>query len=307
MIAQHDIAEVFAAEPVRWVGEIPSFVPDENYAGNFGKQWRRFRDCQLDSRNGTSISREFMERLLGHPVSQLAGLSVLEVGAGAGRFTEHFVRHAESVVAVDLSEAIFVNAALGSPNLVAAQVDLFRMPPLRRKFDLVYCRGVLQHTPDPPRAIGLLHQWARPGGRVVFDIYAPMRLGRWDAKYLLRPLIQRAFSYESFSAFLDRNAEGMLRARWRLKPLLPGKSKRILDYLLPVWDYRGVLPLSESQLVEWARLDTLDAMFAHYDNPMKYEDVLALLGRLPCELVAGDRGLNAFSTQVLATVAGGQS
>lgn len=300
--------DVFASEPNsvivvkgRVTGkdcEVPCFVGAQHYADNFGKQWSRFRDSQLDSVNGTSISREYLERLLGHPLEYLAGKRILEVGAGAGRFTEHLVRYGSLVVAIDLSEAIFVNGALGAESLVPAQADLLHMPRMKLKFDVVFCRGVLQHTPDSAKAIELIHGWVAPGGVVAFDIYAPGRLGKLNAKYLLRPIIQRLFTFDSFSRFLERYAEGMLRTRWRLEPFLPGRSKRLLDYVLPIWDYRGVLPLSEEQLVEWGKLDTLDAMFARYDNPMKYQAVLDLLRTLGCRVLAADRGMNFFRTTI---------
>jgi len=277
---------------------VPSFVKGRHYAENFGKQWARFQDIQLDSKNGTSISKDYLEQLIGCRLEELAGKTVLEIGAGAGRFTEHFVRHARLVVAVDLSDAIFVNAALGANNLVAAQADLLDMPMITRKFDLVYCRGVLQHTPDPEHSIALLHRWVEPTGFVAFDIYAPGTLRSLGAKYVLRPVIQRLFTYDSFLAFLERHAESILRLRWRVKPFLPGKTKQLLDLALPVYDYRGFLPLRDGQLVEWGKLDTLDAMFAKYDNPMEYEQVMALLRRLHCRVLSSDPGMNVFRTTV---------
>ena len=299
---------VFASEPNsvvvvkgRLTGkdcEVPSFVSGLHYADNFSKQWSRFRDVQLDSVNGTSISREYLEGLIGHPLEYLAGKTILELGAGAGRFTEYLIRYGRVVVAIDLSEAIFVNAALGAESLVPAQADLLHMPRMTLKFDLVFCRGVLQHTPDPAKAIELIHGWAAPGGIVAFDIYAPGRLGKLNAKYLLRPIIQRLFTFDSLSRFLERYAERMLRIRWGLKPFLPGGSKRLLDYVLPIWDYRGALPLSEEQLVEWGKLDTVDAMFALYDNPMKYEAVLNLLRTLGCRVLAADPKMNVFRTTI---------
>jgi SAM-dependent methyltransferase len=302
-----DFRGIFASEPSavfvvkgRLTGkdcEVPSFVRGQHYADNFSKQWSRFRDSQLDSVNGTSISREYLERLIGHPLEYRAGKTILEVGAGAGRFTEHLVRYGSLVVAIDLSEAIFVNGALGAESLVPAQADLLDMPPMKLKFDVVFCRGVLQHTPDPARAIELIHGWVAPGGVVAFDIYAPGRLGKLNAKYLLRPIVQRLFTFDSFSRFLERHAARMLRARWRLEPFLPGRSKRLLDYVLPIWDYRGVLPLSEEQLVEWGKLDTVDAMFARYDNPMKYEDVVDILRTLGCRVLSADRE-NVFRTTI---------
>jgi len=300
--------DVFAAEPYSVVVvksrltakncEVPSFVPDRHYADNFGKQWARFRDVQLDSVNGTTISKSYLENLLGYPVEQLAGKTVLEVGAGAGRFTEHLVKYAGLVVAVDLSEAIFVNAGLGAGNLILAQANLLEMPPMKIQFDVVYCRGVLQHTPDPIRSISQLHRWVKRGGLVAFDIYAPGTLGKLGAKYLLRPIIQRLFTYESFLRLLERYAEPILHMRWKLKPLLPGRSKKFLDFVLPVYDYRGFLALTDEQLVEWGKLDTMDAFFAKYDNPMTCEEVLDALNQIGSRVVSLDRKMNFFRTTV---------
>jgi 2-polyprenyl-3-methyl-5-hydroxy-6-metoxy-1,4-benzoquinol methylase len=300
--------DVFAGEPcyVKVVKskesgkdcEIPSFVPGQHYASNFGKQWARFRDIQLDSVNGTTISRSYLETLIEKPIESLSGKTVMEVGAGAGRFTEHIVRFAKQVVAVDLSEAIFVNSALGAKNLIAAQANLLEMPRLKIKFDLVYCRGVLQHTPDPVQSIAQLHRWVKPGGMVAFDIYPPGTLGKFGAKYLLRPVMQRLFNYESFLKFLESYAPPLLRLRWRIKPFLPGITKNLLDFILPIYDYRDVLDLTNEQLIEWGKLDTLDAFFAHYDNPMSYEEVLRALQDMGVKVLAADRDLNFFRSTV---------
>jgi SAM-dependent methyltransferase len=229
-----------------------------------------------------------MECLLGESLETLRGKTVLEVGAGAGRFTEYLTRYADLVVAFDLSDAIFANISLGCSNLVSAQADLWALPPMKMKFDVVYCRGVLQHTPDPARSIQLIHQFVKPAGRVFMDIYGTRHSGKLyflTPKYLWRPIMQRVFTYESFSKFLEAHAEQMLRWRWKIKQRLPGLKKYLaeynflLDYILPVYDYRDLLPLSESQLVEWGKLDTLDGMFAKFDKPMGYRDVLKVLER----------------------------
>ena len=70
------------------VNGIPRFVPAENYADAFGFQWKNFARTQLDSHSGTPITRIRLERCLGFPIDQLRGKEVLEVGSGAGRFTE---------------------------------------------------------------------------------------------------------------------------------------------------------------------------------------------------------------------------
>lgn len=296
------LTDFVAEEPLRidlvdvgFRGKVPvaSFVED-HYAANFGEQWSRFRDTQLDSASGTDISRDFLEALLDQPLSSLEGLVVLEVGSGAGRFTEHLVQHASAVVATDLSEAIYVNAALGSENLLAIQANILEGPTFLQRFDLVLCRGVLQHTPDPVAAIRTLCSKVKPGGRLVFDIYGKAGISRLRPKYLWRPIIRKVFTYDSFSRFLDRWTPTLLKIRWRIKPLLPGPTWRILDYLIPIWDHKGSLPLTDEQLVEWSKLDTLDAMFARFDNPMSPSEVIDVLLPLQFRTLSVDPHRNFY-------------
>lgn len=279
--------------------DVPSFVPGMHYAGNFARQWAAFRRTQLDSCNGTRISGNLLEQILGHPLSWLEGKTVLEVGAGAGRFTEYLVRHAKAVVAIDLSEAILVNAALNAENLVAAQADLLHLPRMAVRFDLVFCRGVLQHTPDPVRGICCLHDCVGPEGLVVFDVYSPGRLGDMTPRMIWRRIIPRLYSFESFEAFLDKHTGRLLELRKWSRRFLPGRSRRLLDYLLPVWDYDGILPLSRDQLIEWAKLDTLDAMFAVYDRPLSCDAVLKAIDQAGGRTVSYDRERNWFRTRSL--------
>ena len=49
--------------PIR--GGIPRFVPESTYADNFGMQWNRFRDTQLDSFSGHPISADRFWRSTG--------------------------------------------------------------------------------------------------------------------------------------------------------------------------------------------------------------------------------------------------
>src|SRR5688572_9131541 len=67
---------------------IPRFVATDNYAASFGLQWNRFQKTQLDSYSGHPISRNRFLAFTGWAPDQLAGRHVLDVGCGAGRFTE---------------------------------------------------------------------------------------------------------------------------------------------------------------------------------------------------------------------------
>ena len=171
---------------------IPRFVGSANYASAFGLQWNSFRTTQLDSHSGTSISRDRLTRCLGGDAEVLRGRSVLEVGCGAGRFTELMLEGGARVVACDLSSAVEANyencSALGGQKYFVCQADLRQLPLTPASFDFVVCLGVIQHTPNPEETIAALAlrptRWhpcwiTTPQGVKVFLQWNPGITDRW--------------------------------------------------------------------------------------------------------------------------------
>jgi len=147
------------------------FVPPSNYADAFGLQWNTFRRTQLDSYTGVPLSRDRLRRCTGEEGwTELNDArrprQVLEVGCGAGRFTEVLLQTAAAVTSVDLSSAVDANQANcpQSERHRVVQADVVRLPFAPRQFDVVLCLGVVQHTPDPERTIEQLYANVRPGG-----------------------------------------------------------------------------------------------------------------------------------------------
>lgn len=245
---------------------IPRFVPLENYAGSFGFQWNRFRRTQLDSVTGTTISRDRFLTFTGWKPDELAGKLVLDVGCGAGRFAEVALSLGACVVAVDYSTAVDAcRANLGPESrLNVVQADIYHLPFAPGTFDFVYCLGVLQHTPDVAGAFRSLPPQVRPGGRLAVDVYAKLALNWVWPKYWLRPLTKR-LPQSTLFRLLERAVPVLLPVSERLRriPLFGGR----LRYLVPVANYRGVFPLDDAQLQEWALLDTFDMLSPRYDQP----------------------------------------
>jgi hypothetical protein len=67
---------------------IPRFISASNSADSFGEQWHRCAEVQIDSLTGVDISRRRFFECSGWSPEELASKTVLEVGCGAGRFTE---------------------------------------------------------------------------------------------------------------------------------------------------------------------------------------------------------------------------
>jgi len=283
------------------VDDIPRFVPAETYASSFGLQWRTFRRTQLDSFTGTSISRDRLVRLVGGSLQIFRNREVLEAGCGAGRFTELMLRAGARVFAADISSAVEANYlnCRNFENYFVCQGDMVNLPVEPGQFDIVFCAGVIQHTPRPEETMAKLCSYVRPGGLLIMDHYTytyPVTLSR---------KILRAFLTKRSPRFSMAFCTATVRVLWPLHRLsfalrwLP-KMHRIRYGFLglsPVVDYQGDHPqLGPELLFHWALLDTHDTVtdrFKHLRTAKEIQDHLGNCGMVDLDVVYGGNGVEA--------------
>jgi len=245
---------------------VPRFVPESNYADNFGMQWNKFSKTQLDSYSGHPISADRFWEATGWDPRDLAGKRVLDVGCGAGRFAEVALQAGAHVVALDYSAAVDAcYANLGHyPNLHVVQGDIYSLPFAKSQFAFLYSLGVLQHTPDVDRAFAALPPLLAAGGQLCVDFYEKSWKSWLLPKYWFRPLTKRIPKERLFSAleFLVPMLLPVSRVIGKV-PVVGNLLKRVV----PVANYEGVLPLNERQQLEWALLDTFDWLSPEFDHP----------------------------------------
>lgn len=248
------------------VRSVPRFVDPQNYAGSFGFQWVRFRQTQLDSFSGTTISADRFFAATNWRRDELQGKRVLDVGCGAGRFAEVALSCGANVVALDYSDAVDACwANLGTnPRLTVVQGDVYKLPFEPGSFDYVYCLGVLQHTPDPHAALRALPPMLHDDGRLVVDVYGKSWRSMLLGKYWVRPLTRR-MSKEKLLKLVQRTVPVLLPVSDAIGriPVIGHGIRR----MLPVSNYRGILPLTADQIRDWAILDTFDMLSPRYDHP----------------------------------------
>jgi 2-polyprenyl-3-methyl-5-hydroxy-6-metoxy-1,4-benzoquinol methylase len=255
---------------------VPRFVPESNYADNFGMQWNKFSRTQLDSHSGHPISARRFWAATGWSVADLAGKWVLDAGCGAGRFAEVALEAGASVVALDYSSAVdacYANLGYHS-NLHAIQADIYSLPLARASFAFVYSLGVLQHTPDVGRAFAALPLMLEPGGRLCVDFYERSWKSRLLPKYWLRPIttrIPRARLLASVQLLVP-----VLLPLSRALATVPGIGSQ-LKRIVPVANYFGELPLNAQQQMEWSMLDTFDWLSPQFDQPQTSRTVRSWL------------------------------
>jgi len=251
-------------------GGIPRFVPRENYASGFGLEWTRHARTQYDSYSGLRVSEERFFAQTGWP-RDLRGELVLEVGSGSGRFTEQAANTGATVVSLDYSYAVDANHASNGKrsNVLITQGDVFAMPFRAGTFDRLFCFGMLQHTPDPKRALQALPAVLRPGGVLCVDIYkATLIRALLHTKYYVRPFTRRMDPER-----LYRRVCAWVNLMWPLATLIRRLPKGYaINWRLLVADY-SFLGLEGEMLKEWSYLDTFDMLAPRYDRPVRIDTI----------------------------------
>ena len=278
------------------VDSIPRFISEgAHYSTSFGLQWRTYRKTQLDSHTGLRLSYERARRCLGERIwEELHGPApyhVLEVGCGAGRFTEVLLRSPRAhVFSVDASDAVDAHRLnFRNDRLHVFQADVAKLPFPPHQFDLVFCLGVVQHTPCSEKTIAMLYRQVRPGGALVLDHYRlALRSFTTFGAMALRPFAKRLRPQTAlrFTKKLVGNLLPLQKAVfdvWLLRALL--------SRITPVTSYYHLLPELRDELQrEWALLDTHDTLTAWYSRRLsasRIERILKDLGAVDVQVALG--------------------
>src|SRR4051812_28659320 len=122
----------------------------------------------------TRAERSDFARLLDASIAGDARIA--EVGCGTGQMSLYLARADRLVVGCDLARASLALGAgaarrYGVDQVRFVECDLTQLPLKEGAFDLVYCSGVLHHTPDPAAAFAAIVKAVKPGGHVILGLY----------------------------------------------------------------------------------------------------------------------------------------
>lgn len=275
-----DLRSLLTREPILERDGVLDYVgaSDLDYCANFGDQWQRFRAVQIDSLSNSTESHDRFFSETGVDATWLAGKVVLDAGCGAGRFSEIALKAGASVIAVDLSNAIYACrqtlSAFPPDRFLALRASLFDLPLSPASCDLVISLGVLQHTPDPLGGIAALSKLVRPGGRLATWIYERRPIDVVHPKYFLRRFTSKLGNSEKL-ALAKVLVTLFFPAGWMLSHF--GEVGRKASFLLPyAARHRQRKDSLRSQWV-YSVLDTYDWLGPLYDQPQTDTDVMATM------------------------------
>ncbi len=267
---------------------IPRFCLEENYSESFGIQWNLFEKTQLDSFSKSNLTFERFWKTTKWDHKSLNKLNVLEVGSGAGRFSEVFLSSTKGkLYSIDYSSAVeanYRNNIKYKSRLYLSQASIYQMPFKDNTFDRIFCLGVLQHTPSFEESIAALVSKLKAKGEIVIDFY-PYK-GFYTlihSKYILRPITKR-ISKKLLLFLISKSIDCSL---FFFDFLIKLKLEIFIRFL-PITDVRGFpKTLNKKQRKEWAIMDTFDAFSPEFDNPQKLVNVLKIFRNLGCEIKFG--------------------
>jgi SAM-dependent methyltransferase len=132
---------------------------DEGYAASFGYEWNKFQWLQIDKFNGTTQSRDRFFAVTNWDELSLRAENILNVGSGAGRFTQVVLDFTEAnLYNLDYSAAVEANFRNNAshPRLKLFEANIYELPFEKESFDRVVCSGTLQHTQDVRKSVSCL-------------------------------------------------------------------------------------------------------------------------------------------------------
>lgn len=260
---------------------------ETNYTSNFGFQWNKFAETQIDRSSKLAISKRRFFAETGWDVQNKKEENILEVGCGAGRFTQIVLDHMDAnLYSIDYSNAVEANFRNNGHNkkLNLFQASIYEMPFAPNQFDKVFCMGVLQHTPDVERSVKSLIDMVRHGGELVVDFY-PYK-GWWTklhAKYILRRYSKK-MDHGQLHKKIEKNIDRLIKCYRFLSKIGLGNLNRFL----PICDIDGTLPkdLPYDQLREMCVLDTFDMFSPEYDQPQKVKEIVSYFKKYGMDILA---------------------
>ncbi len=172
-------------------------------AESFGFQWRARNSGVFEKDTLYGLTKEVelssFFNAYGIGAADLKGKRLLDAGCGDGALLELISGYGAEIVGIDVNTSIAVAHRRCKPlsDVMILQCNILQPCFPSHSFDLVWCEGVIVHTPDPRTAFRSMSQLVKPGGRLFVWVYPSDRLSIYQrirdllvAPYLIpRPVL----------------------------------------------------------------------------------------------------------------------
>jgi 2-polyprenyl-3-methyl-5-hydroxy-6-metoxy-1,4-benzoquinol methylase len=265
-------------------GEIPRFVSNNDiYVENFGWQWNTWEHT-----NGSAIGpRVGLKEEILHRTQffkyNFENKAILECGMGGGDDTEVLASLPFAEIhSFDLSNSVEKAAKhIKDKRLRISQASIYEIPYPDNTFDVVYCHRVLQHTPNPVRALKAICAKVSPGGLLFAHSY----------KRSWRNMMQWKYKYRWITKHLP-----LSWVYWyvqKIGPLMHSANRVLYNFTWTKYFAYALVPFyylqsdsaTNKQKLEFGKLATFDALTPKYDDPMTAEQFFGTIRKEGFEIL----------------------
>jgi 2-polyprenyl-3-methyl-5-hydroxy-6-metoxy-1,4-benzoquinol methylase len=264
------------------IKKIPRFIKSKiNYAEMWGTQWAIYPRTQFDSFTKTNYSKKRLEYILGCSIKNLKNKNILEVGAGAGRFTEILLKCGANVHSIDASQAVecnYKNNKKISNKFKIAQADLYNIPYKDNSFDYVVCIGVLQHIPCSLEGLRSIWSKVKKNGILIVDHYQ-FTIGYYFSflpiiRFFLK-MLPTKYTIKITKLFV----KSFFPILWAVRD-----NEKLFVFLRRIFplgfNYSIKKDLTKKQHYQWTELDTHDALTDPYKRCLTKKSFSKMLNEL---------------------------
>jgi ubiquinone/menaquinone biosynthesis C-methylase UbiE len=244
------------------INSIPRFVKNDGYCDNFSFQWKHWKRLQFQDNNiGSAMekhTKKMFKSLTKLSSKKIKDKIVLDIGCGAGRFSDVALHLGAKVIALDFSFSIDIakdNFLNNRKKILFIQADAYNMPFRNNSVDYAFSIGVLHHTPNPILGVKEAYRVLRKRGEFSISVYAD----------------------KSFYTFINVRIWNYIFKT--LKPILSFYPPLLYSYifgfmahfLAKIWiplsyPLRVFFPTAILQDYRWSILDTFDALTTNYQS-----------------------------------------
>ena len=219
------------------VDGVPRLVPsvqskaEASIRDSFSREWGAF-DYDADRTWGANVDErvaDFLRHTRLEP-AQLKGKLVADAGCGNGVLSHRLAElFGCDVVATDISESVVAarHYFADEARVHYVQSDLMHLALRPATFDVVYCAGVLHHTPDPCRTFINVASAVKPGGVCFVWLYWDEAGAKARAAELLRRALMPLPDRAQHAIVWSLVPQSIARQRLRLRLHGEGSERRM--------------------------------------------------------------------------------